>query len=198
MKILDFFRSKVILFIIQIFILSLFIITLKYTARIEFDTGISNERQMILQILANYVLFNNISGLYFIYISWTLISLIPIFLYNDFKKAYSTNLMTFFFPNFFLYVFLSRYSKEYFNSHFTFHIIHTIIIGIIIIVLSIGLSLLLRKIRKVKPEAREEELLIISKQIKSKCPNCGVEFNSTPLYCYNCNTKLLTNHKENV
>lgn len=191
MKILEFFRSRIILFVIQIFLLTLFISSIRHTAQITFNSGISNEQKWIVQILANYVLFNNMSGLYFIYIAWILISLIPIFLYNDFKKAYSMNLITFFFTNFFLYVFLSRYSKEYFNSHFTYHILHTILLGIIIVVLSIGISLFLRKVRKVKTEARDTELQHVRDQIKSKCPNCGAEFNSTPIYCYKCNTKLL-------
>ena len=193
MKILEFFRSRIILFVVQIFLLTLLISTIRYTVQITFNSGISNEQRWIVQILANYVLFNNLSGLYFIYIAWILISLIPIFLYNDLKKAYSMNLITFFFPNFFLYVFLSRYSKEYFNSHFTYHILHTILLGIIIIALSIGISLFLKKVRKVKPETRDSELQIISDQIKSKCPNCGAEFNSTPIYCYKCNRKLLVN-----
>jgi len=166
MKILEFFRSRIILFVVQIFLLTLLISTIRYTVQITFNSGISNEQRWIVQILANYVLFNNLSGLYFIYIAWILISLIPIFLYNDLKKAYSMNLITFFFPNFFLYVFLSRYSKEYFNSHFTYHILHTILLGIIIIALSIGISLFLKKVRKVKPETRDSELQIISDQIK--------------------------------
>lgn len=191
MKILEIFRNRIILFAIQIFLLTLLISFIRYTVQISFNSDISIEQRWIVQILANYVIFNNVSGLFFIYIAWTLISLIPIFLYNDFKKAYSMNLVTFFFPNFFLYVFLSRYSKEYFNSYFLFHIFHTILLGIILAVFSIGISLILRRFSNVKPEARDSELQNIKNHIKSKCPNCGAEFNSTPIYCYKCNTKLL-------
>lgn len=191
MKILEFFRNRIILFAIQIFLLTLLISFIRYTVQICFTSGISNEQRWIVQILANYVIFNNVSGLFFIYIAWILISLIPIFLYNNFKKAYSMNLVTFFFPNFFLYVFLSRYSKEYFNSHFSFHFFHTILLGIILAVFSIGISLILRRLTKVKPKTRDSELQTIKNHIKSKCPNCGAEFNSTPIYCYKCNTKLL-------
>jgi len=198
MKIIDFFRSKIILFIIQILILSLFIFYFGYQFNIIFDIDASSAQKRITQFIANYVLFNDLSGLFFMYFIWILVSIIPIFLYNDFKKAYSMNMMTFFFPNFFTYIFLYRYSKDYFNSKFSFHLLHSILLILLIIMVSIGISLTLKKITKVKIEEQIEDLNVIINNIKSKCPNCGTEFNSTPIYCYNCNNKLILKSEENV
>ncbi|MHA1914955.1 MAG: hypothetical protein ACW986_14785 [Promethearchaeota archaeon] len=52
--------------------------------------------------------------------------------------------------------------------------------------------------RKIKPQTYAEDLENIAKSIKSKCTNCGAEFESSPMYCYNCNTKLLLNQEENA
>lgn len=198
MKIIDFFRSKIILFIIQILILSLFIFYFGYQFNIIFDIDASNAQKRITQFIANYVLFNDLSGLLFMYFIWILVSIIPIFLYNDFKKAYSMNIMTFFFPNFFTYIFLYRYSKDYFNSKFSFHLLHSILLILLIVMVSIGISLTLKKITKVKIEEQIEDLHVITSNINSKCPNCGTEFNSTPLYCWHCNAKLILKSEENV
>ena len=196
MKIIDVFRSRIILFIIQILLLSLFIYSIGYYIDLNLDMGISIEREKIIQILASYTLFNDLSGLFFLYISWILVSLIPIFIYNNFKKAYSMNLMTFFFPNFFLYVFLRRHSKEYFNSYFQFHFLHTFLLGIVIVGLSIVFSLILKKVLKFKSEIQLEDLSLIASKNRIKCPNCGAEFNSTPKFCYNCNADLTVIIKE--
>ena len=190
MKIIDVFRSRIILFFIQILLLNLFIYNIGYHIEINLDMGISMEREIIIQILANYTLFNDLSGLFFLYISWILVILLPIFIYNNYKKAYSMNLMTFFLPNFFLYVFLRRYSREYFNSYFQFHFLHTLLLGFVIIGFSIGLSLILKKVSKVKTEPQIEDLFIMASMNKIVCPNCGTEFDSTPKFCYNCNTDL--------
>jgi uncharacterized OB-fold protein len=64
--------------------------------------------------------------------------------------------------------------------------------------ISIGVSLILKKVTKVKIEEQIEDLQVIINKIKSKCPNCGTEFNSTPIYCYNCDTKLILKSEENV
>lgn len=181
-------------FIIQILILSLIIYLFDYRFNMVFDTGISDERKIIIQFIANYILFdpNNITDLYFIYISWMLVSLIPIFIFNDYKKAYSMNLTTFFFPNFFFYVFLYRYSPNYFNSYFQTIFLQTIILGLCIVIFSLSLALILKKIRKPKEEALYENLKAIEQEINIKCPHCGIEFNSSPKYCYNCLNELIT------
>ncbi|MFX1437310.1 MAG: hypothetical protein ACFFAA_09015 [Promethearchaeota archaeon] len=101
------------------------------------------------------------------------------------------NLLTFFFPNFLLYVFLSRYAKGYFDSFFVFHLIHTILLGIVLIFLSIVLSFIIKKILKSKVVQRIEDLHEIVKAGKIICPKCGIEFESIPKICYNCNTNLI-------
>ena len=117
--IVRFFQSKVVLFTIQILILSLFIYIFDYNFSINFDKSISKERREIIQFIANYVIFDfGGNKSYFICFSWMIISLLPIFAYRDYKRAYSMNLTSYFFPNFFFYVFLSRYSPNYYESNF--------------------------------------------------------------------------------
>ncbi|MFX1308143.1 MAG: hypothetical protein ACFE9M_04055 [Promethearchaeota archaeon] len=190
MKLYEVFRNRFVLFIIQTLILNLIIFCFGYQINLNLDIGIAIEQKVIIQFLANYILFDILPSLLFIYLIWILVSLIPIFIYNDFKKSYSMNLITFFFPNFFLYVFLSRYSPVYFNSHFPFHFIHTILLGIVIISLSIGLSLAKKKILRYKVRAQIEDLQFIANQNKLVCPNCGANFSSLPKFCYRCNTDL--------
>ncbi|MFX1570323.1 MAG: hypothetical protein ACFFCV_18335 [Promethearchaeota archaeon] len=196
MRLIDFFRSKIIIFLIQIIILSFFIYGFGYVFNINFDIDISIERQVIIQFLANYVLFNDLSGLCFIYIGWILISLLPIFLYNNFKKAYSMNLITFFFPNFFLYIFLWRYSEEYFDINFQFHILQTILLGIAIVIFSIVISIILKRITIDKIGTQTDDVSTIAGKIKSICPKCGTKFDSIPRYCYKCNADLSINLEE--
>ncbi len=198
MKVIDFFRSKIILFCIQILFLSLLIFYFRYFITINFDITVTIPQKGIIQFVANYVLFNNSSGMIFIYVIWIIVSFIPDFLYINFKKAYSMNLMTFFFPNFFVYTFLYQHSVNYFNLNFQFHFLHTILIGLLITAISLLISNILKKMKKVKIVDHLEDLQIVAKQIRSKCPKCATEFDSTPIFCYNCNTKLILKPEENV
>jgi DNA-directed RNA polymerase subunit RPC12/RpoP len=198
MKVIDFFRSKIILFIIQILSLSFFIYLFHYSVDINFDSDVSAPQELIIQFIANYVLFRNPFGMIFIYMSWIVVSLIPDFLHNNFRKAYSMNLMTFFFPNFFVYTFLYQHSVNYFNSNFLFHLLQTILIGLVVTLISLIISLSLKKIRKVNIGAQLEDMQIVANSIKSKCSNCGTEFDSTPTFCYNCNSKIILKPEENV
>jgi hypothetical protein len=198
MKIIDFFRSKIVIFLVQILILSLFLFYFGYKFRINFDIDVSEAQKKITQFIVNYILFDDLPGLLFVYLIWILVSLIPIFLYNNYKKAYSMNIITFFFPNFFGFIFLDRYSYDYFNSKFSFHLLNSVLLILLIVTLSIGGSLTLNKILKGKTEERIEDLHVVISDIKSKCPNCGTEFNSTPIYCYNCNSRLIIKSEENV
>ena len=195
---LSILRIKVVNFIIQITVLSLFIYIFDYKFKIKFDSIISKERQDIIQFLANYVIFdrNDLIGIYFMFISWIIVSLIPVINFEDYKAVYSMNLYTFFFPNFFFYVFLYRYSPNYFHSQFFTLFIQTIILGVFIILFSIGISILLNKTIRHKSKAQFEDFKKIVEKIKYKCPNCGTEFNSIPKYCYSCLKELETN--ENI
>lgn len=190
MKTIEFFRNRLVLFIIQTLLLNLIVIYFGYQISLNFDILATAEQKAITQFLANYILFDILPGLFFIYSIWFLVSLIPIFIYNDVKKSYSMNLITFFFPNFFLYIFLWRYSRGYFDSHFHFHFMHTILLGIVIICLSIGLSLVIKKIFKSRIKVDIEDLHSIADESKIICPKCSTEFNSLPKFCYNCNTDL--------
>ncbi|MFX1268442.1 MAG: hypothetical protein ACFFAK_10830 [Promethearchaeota archaeon] len=132
----------------------------------------------------------------FIYLVWILVGLIPVFIYRNLRKAYSTNLLIFFLPNFFFYVFLSRYSPAYFNLEFPNLIIKSIVLCIIIISISIGLSFLLNRLSKKDLTITKEDLGIIQKETTMICPSCGTPFKSIPQYCYKCNFKLIKDNKE--
>ncbi|MFX1588183.1 MAG: hypothetical protein ACFFC1_08510 [Promethearchaeota archaeon] len=196
MKLPRIFENKFIIISIQFLILSLFLLIFKYHFDIAFDSPTSEVHRHIIQILANYILYSSWSELIFIYLVWILISLIPIFIYRNLRKAYSTNLLTFFFPNFFFYVFLSRYSPDYFDLEFPNLIIKSIVLCIIIISISIGLSFLLNRLSKKDLTITKEDLEVIQKETTMICPTCGTKFKSIPKYCYKCNTKLIKDNKE--
>lgn len=190
MKIIDIFKIRIVIFVVQFLILGLLIFFIRYEVNLDFDEGISKDRALIIQFLANYVLFKKTTGLFVIYIIWLSVSLIPIFVYFDFKRAYSMNLLSFFFLNFFPYIFLSRYSPDYFDVYFQFHIINTLLLGMLIVGFSISLSLIFKKIKISKEGSRIVNLETIAKSISTVCPHCGTEFESHPKFCFNCNADL--------
>lgn len=191
MKILKIVRSKIIIFLIQFTLLSIFLIIFGYAFEIEFDISISVERKQIIQILANYIMFEGFSDTVLIYGSWLFVATIPVILLRKVRKVYSMNLLTFFFPNFFFYVFLSRYSPLYFNDKFGQLFVKTLILALVIITYSIVLSLIIHLISKITKKEGDQEILVIDKRVVSVCPHCGTKFDSKPLYCYNCNEKLI-------
>jgi len=191
MKIKNLFKSKLMLFCIQILFLIVSLSISNYKLQIEFDPSAS-EQQFIIQFLANLILYNNSFGFVYINLTWIIVSLIPILIFSDYKKAYSMNLTTFFFPNFFFYVFYWRYSETYFNALFPTFIIRTILLGITIASTSIALSLILKFIKSSKTNTNLEILEQIEQLNTIECPKCGTKFESIPRYCFNCNS-LITN-----
>ena len=191
MKIKNLFKSKLMLFCIQILSLIVSLSISNYKLQIEFDPSAS-EQQFIIQFLANLILYNNSFGFVYINLTWIIVSLIPILIFSDYKKAYSMNLTTFFFPNFFFYVFYWRYSETYFNALFPIFIIRTILLGITIASTSIALSLILKFIKSSKTNTNVEILEQIEQLNTIECPKCGTKFDSIPRYCFNCNS-LITN-----
>ena len=203
MKIIEIIRSRIILFIIQISVLFLIIQLFKY----KFDLNLSSipppinttdVKIGIIEWLVNYIMYQDLTDLFFIFIIWLLISTIPIVIYNNYRKAYSMNLITFFFPNFFFYVFLFNYYQPYFNAYFPDLFIKTIILGTTIILYSIGLSLILKKILDFRFKKKGIDLSDIASSGKFVCPKCGVEFESIPKVCYNCNTDLTVESENTV
>ncbi len=186
-------KNKVVLIIIQFLILTLMIYGFNHSYQITFDTTTSIEQQIIIQFLANYVIFDDINGMIFMGIIWIIVSLLPIIIFFDFKKAYSTNLSTFFFLNFFFYVFLIRHSPNFFNITF---ITNTLLLGSIIIVISIGLSLVLKYFKKPWEMKKQEQFSQNNGKSLMVCPQCGTEFQSIPMFCYNCNTKLVNGEED--
>lgn len=197
MKIITFFKTKVILIIIQFLILTLMIYGFNHSYQITFDIKTPIEQQIIIQFLANYVIFDDISGMIFTFLIWIMVSLIPIIIFFDFKKAYSTNLSTFFLLNFFFYVFLFHHEHNFFNSHFPTFIINTLLLGSTIIVFSIGLSLGLNYLKKHCEMQKQEQFSPDNEKSLMVCPKCGTEFQSIPMFCYNCNTQLVNGEETN-
>lgn len=189
---LGIFKSKIFNFIVQIVFLSLIIYLFEYKFKIYLDNSISKERKEIIQFIANYIFFklNDSYGMYFIYIIWTFVSLVPIINFKDYKKAYSMNFTTFFFPNFFFYIFLYRYSPNFFNLNFLTLFTQTVILGCYILIFSLISTFLLIKVTKPNEEALIEDLKKIELKTKMICPQCGTNFNSIPKYCYNCLKEL--------
>jgi hypothetical protein len=181
--------------------LTIFIIIFNYKLQLEFDLNSdprASEQQIIIQFLANIVMFNNSFGFAYIYLSWILVSLIPIIIFRDFKKAYSMNLTTFFFPNFFFYVFYWRYSETKFNALFPTFIIRTILLGITIVVISIVLSLAIKFASRIRASTKTENLEQIESLNRIECPKCGSQIDSIPKYCFNCNHLLTKESGENL
>lgn len=102
--------------------------------------------------------------------------LIPIIIFFDFKKAYSTNLSTFFLFNFFFYVFLFQHENDFFESHFPIFIINTLLLGSAIIVFSIGLSIVLKYFKKLKEKQKQIQFDTNEGKFLMVCPKCGTEF----------------------
>ena len=201
MKLKTFFKSKLTLFCIQILILLLSRQIFNYWIQIDFDTSTdprAGEQHFIIQFLANVIMYNNSFGFVYITLTWMIVSLIPILIFKGFKKAYSMNLTTFFFPNFFFYVFYWRYSEIYFNALFPTFITKTIILGIVIVVESIVLSLILKFIKSFKNNTNSDNLEQIESLNRIKCPTCGTQFDSIPKYCFNCNNLITKELGENL
>ena len=70
MKISSFFKKKTVSFVIQFFLLTFKIYLINYSFIIEFDPSIEVEQRVIIQFLANYVLFRENDGIIFMYIAW--------------------------------------------------------------------------------------------------------------------------------
>ena len=204
MKISSFFKKRTVSFIFQFILLTLIIYIFNYSFQIEFDPNTEIEQRVIIQFLANYVLFLGFNGTLFMYLTWLLVSLVPILTNLNYKKAYSSNLLTFFVLNFFAYVFLFvprqnqdiKVTSDFFNSNFVPLLWNTIILGLTIIAFSIFLSLLFQRIRAAHLENNAANQILDNKPLII-CPKCGTEFDSIPLYCYNCNSKLTSDEIDN-
>ena len=188
MKAADLYRSKLGLFCIQVIILTLFITVFQYKFFIDFDGGILPERRFVIQVLANYVMYEWDGSLLFIYGIWLLVAIIPVIILKEIRKAVVINMITFFLPNYFFYVFLIKYSSENYTSIL---MLKTLLLGLIIAIFSVLLTIMLKLIKNLRKKVITQDISLIEQQTKSKCPYCGTEFNSIPVYCYNCNKKLI-------
>jgi len=190
MKLSNLLRLKIFIFCVQFLMLALFIYYFNYNVKIQFDAETTEIQRQIIQFLANFILLLNSSNILFLYSFWLLISLIPIFIHLEPKKATTMNFLTYFIIAFFSNLFLSRYASVFYYARLTSILVNLLILGFTIIIFSFVFSMCLKFIKKfilqqVKKSTDFNECVKVI-----KCPYCGVEFNSIPLYCYNCNSKI--------
>jgi len=185
-------KSKLFIFIVQISLLILIIFSFQYTFKIESPLLelISPQRQTIIQLLGNLILYNDLEGLILIYGSWILISFLPIVIYGEARMAISANIKAMFFPNFFFYIFTYKYLPSYFEQNFWNLFLRTVSLFVILAILSLVIPYLYERFRRQKKSDQIRNLRKIAQKNKNKCPYCGTVFNSKPLYCYNCSKKL--------
>ncbi len=185
-------RSKLFVFIIQISILGLIIFSFDYTFPIEspYLNVITRQRRTIIQLLGNLILYDDLDGLVLIYGSWILVSFIPVLIYREPRLAFSANIKLIFFPNFFFYVFVYKYLATYFEQYFWNLFLRTLSLFAILAIVSLVIPYFYDRYRKKKESIQTLDLRKIAQKNKYKCPYCGTEFNSKPLYCYNCSRKL--------
>lgn len=190
-KIRNVIQKKIIIFLIQFIILSIFIFSLGYKFKISFDSGILPERELIIQFLANYIMFDGAIQFFFLFLMWIIPIMIPILLFKSYKKATIMNMTSFFFPNFFFFVFLARYSINYYNSNILFLLFNTIILGIIIVLISLGGTFIIKEFIKTDETLLDIDLDPNNSNFQYVCVKCGTEFRSKPKYCYNCLNKII-------
>lgn len=190
------FKSKIGIFIIQVLILTLSILFYNYSFTISFDSGISIERKMIIQFLGNYILVGNITDAIFLYSIWTIVTMLPVFILRNSRRALGANLKLIFFPNFFFYLFLSRYSPDYFNSTWLILLLPFLIFAIIIILLSFLIPKIFQMLKRRDKEAQLQEVQKIANENRKICPNCGAKFESTPIFCYKCSKRLIAKEEK--
>jgi hypothetical protein len=187
---MKFVKSKIFLAVLQIIILSFMVITFSNGKTFIYNPQSLDIQKFVVSFLATYVIYQTAFEMMFLYFSWLAISLIPVIVYHDYKKAYSLNLTIYFIFNFFFYIFLNRYAESSFRLSFTIYFVNSVILGLIIIAFSICLAIISNKLIRFKQRAKQDSNYP-SKSLKVfRCPNCGTEFNSYPIYCYNCNEKL--------
>ncbi|MBN1801506.1 MAG: hypothetical protein JW891_08370 [Candidatus Lokiarchaeota archaeon] len=183
-------QSKIVILLCQFALLSGFIYGFGRFFTIQFDGGIHPVQQFAIQFLANYFLFEGTEELIFVYFIWTIALLIPVFAFQNSRKALFSVLTLFILLNFFFYVFLSRYSPLYYSGRSQELITKTAFLGVYISILSACFPQITKRFFKSK-EDQIKDLQKIDFKETYRCPHCGTEFKSLPLYCYNCLEKIV-------
>ncbi len=196
-----FLKSRFIIIFLMIIIISILIFSLNGRISLPLDSFILDEQKLIIEILASYFLaeipiqFNQ--ALINIYLAWTLGALFASLILANPKKTLTNITILIFFISFFLLIFGFRHSPNYFTSFFPQIFIHIIFLSIYISLFSFISAFFIEKIYKKfqKSENHEIRLEVLARSNKIKCPHCGTEYESVPLYCYNCLKKIKSNNE---
>jgi len=196
-----FLKSRFIIIFLMIIIISILIFSLNGRISLPLDSIILDEQKLIIEILASYFLaeipiqFNQ--ALINIYLAWTLGALFASLILANPKKTLTNTTILIFFISFFLLIFGFRHSPNYFTSFFPQIFIHIIFLLIYISLFSFISAFFIEKIYKIfqKSENHEIRLEALARSNKTKCPHCKTEYESVPLYYYNCLNKIKSNNE---
>ncbi len=190
------YKSKIGIFVIQVVLLTVFIWIFNYSIPINFDPGILYEREVIIQFIGNYVIADTFMHGLLLFVVWFIVSLFPVVIYRESKRAMFANLKLMFFPNFFFYLFYHRYSPTFFSSTWGRFLLPFLLLGGCILMISVLFPTIYHKLTATKPEVKREELRKLAQKSRSRCPKCGAEFDSKPTFCYKCSTRLIPEGSE--
>jgi len=196
-----FLKNRFIIIFLMIIIISLLIFSLNGRIILPLDLIILDERKLIIEILASYFLaeipiqFNQ--TLINIYFAWTLGALFSSLILANPKKSLTNTIILAIFISYFLLIFGFRHSPNYFNSFFPQIFIQIIFLLIYISLFSFVSAFFIEKIYQKfqKSENHKIRIEVLASSNKIKCPHCGTEYESIPLYCYNCLKKIKSNNE---
>jgi hypothetical protein len=202
MKISKYLKKTSVVIILMLISASSLIFTINNIIDLPLDSTIVGEQELIIELLASYLLIDTPSQLnqelLVIYLSWTLSVLISSIILADPKKVVFRIGTIMFFICFFLFVFGFRHSPIYFNQNFSGMFIQVLLLISYLVLLSIIFSLLTQKIseRYKSSDMKDEKIETLVKNNRTTCPHCGTKYESVPLYCYNCSKKIKIKNEE--
>ena len=205
MKKLKFLENRFIIISLTTIIISFLIFSLNGKIRLPLDSDILDERKIIIEILSSYfsadfsaeIPFQFNQALFNFYLAWSLGALFASLILANPKKSATNSIILVFFICYFLLIFGFRYSPDYFNLIFPQLFIQILFLVIYSSLFSFISAYFFEKIYKKfqKRENHERNREALAKSNRIKCPYCGTEYESIPLYCYNCSKKIESNNK---
>lgn len=201
MKKLKLLKNRFVIIFIMMISISLLILFSNGVINLPLDSTILNEQKIIIEFLLSYFIadipFQYDSALFNIYLGWTIGVLFGSLILANPKKSLTNITILISLISYFLLIFGFRHSPNYFNYIFPQLFIQIISLLIYNCLISFMASFFIEKIyQKIKSDENYElKIEILAKNNKIKCPHCGTEYESIPLYCYNCSKKIKRNNE---